>query len=242
MSSLPKIDYPILNIKVPSLKKDFMFRPFLVKEEKLLLMAKESGNDTDIFVAIKQVVQNCCLDKKFDVDSVPIFDLEYIFLKLRSFSIDNNVKITFKDDEDGKVYEFDVDLEDVKVEMPKKIDNTIKINEKVGIIMKYPSASLYSDEEFLKVEKDHLFELILKCIDKIYNDDEVFEAKNFSKTEIVEFVENLNVKVFEKIHEFLMNTPKIKYTIDYKNSSGKEKQIVLSSLNDFFSWRWVTIA
>lgn len=237
MNSLPKIDYPILNIKIPSLKKDFMFRPFLVKEEKLLLMAKESGKDIDIFVAIKQVVQNCCLDKKFDVDSLAIFDLEYIFIKLRSFSIDNNVKIAYKDEEDGKVYEFEVNLEEIKVEIPKKINNVIKINEKVGLIMKHPSASLYSDEDFLKVEKDHLFELILKCIDKIYEEDEVFETKNFSKTELSEFVENLNVKVFEKIHEFLMNTPKIKYSIKYKNSSGKEKEIVLSSLNDFFSWR-----
>lgn len=237
MSSLPKIDYPILNIKVPSMKKEFMFRPFLVKEEKLLLMAKESGNDSDIFVAIKQVVQNCCLDKKFEVDSIPIFDLEYIFIKLRSFSIDNMVKISYRDEEDKKIYDFEVDLEEIKVETPKKIDNVIKINEKVGLIMKYPSASLYSDSEFLKLEKDHLFELILRCVDKIYDEDEVFEAKDFAKEELSEFLENLNVKVFEKIHQFLLNTPKIKHVIKYKNETGKEKQIVLSSLNDFFTWR-----
>lgn len=237
MSSLPKIDYPILNIKIPSMKKEFMFRPFLVKEEKLLLMAKESGADSDIFVAIKQVVQNCCLDKKFDVDSIPIFDLEYIFIKLRSFSIDNVVKISYRDDEDKKVYEFEVNLEDVKVEIPKKIDNVVKINEKVGLIMKYPSASLYSDDEFLKLEKDHLFELILRCVDKIYEEDEVYEAKDFTKEDLAEFLENLNVKVFEKIHEFLLNTPKIKHVIKYNNETGKEKQIVLSSLNDFFTWR-----
>ena len=237
MSSLPKIDYPILNIKVPSLKKDFMFRPFLVKEEKLLLMAKESNNDADVFSAIKQVVQNCSLDKKFDVNSIAIFDLEYIFLKLRAFSIDSIVKIGYRDNEDKKVYEFEVDLEKINVEFPKKTENTIKINENVGIILKYPPASLYSDEEYLNLEKDQLFELIIRCVDKIYDGEEVFNAKDFSKEQISEFLENLNVKVFEKIHNFLLSTPSIKHVIKYKNSMDKEKEIVLKSLNDFFSWR-----
>ena len=237
MSSLPKIDYPILTIKVPSIKKDLMFRPFLVKEEKLLFMAKESNNNSDIFVTIKQIVQNCCLDKNFDVDKIAIFDLEYIFLKLRAFSVDSIVKISYRDSEDDIVYDFEVDLEKIDVDIPKKIDNVVKINESVGLIMKYPSASLYSDESFLRLEKDQLFELILRCIDKIYEGDEVMDAKTVKKEELSEFVENLNVKVFERVHEFLMNTPKIKYEIKYKNSLGNDKSIQLNSLNDFFSWR-----
>lgn len=237
MTTLPKIDYPILNIKIPSTKKEFMFRPFLVKEEKILLMAKESANDADIFVAIKQIVQNCCLDKKFDVDNLPIFDLEYIFLKLRSFSIDSIIKIAYRDSEDQKIYDFEINLEEIKVVFPKKVNNTIKINENVGIVMKYPSASLYSDEEFLKLEKDQLFELIIRCVDKIYDGEEVFETKDFSKKDISEFLENLNIKVFEKVHDFLMNVPKISHTIKYKNSLGTEKEISFNSLNDFFSWR-----
>ena len=237
MSSLPKIDYPILNIKIPSTKKEFMFRPFLVKEEKLLLMAKESKSSSDIFTAIKQVVQNCCLDQKFKIDQCPIFDLEYIFIKLRAFSIDNVININYVDAEDNKSYEFDIDLEDIKVEFPKNTENTIKINENAGLIMRYPSASLYSDEEFLHLQKDYLFELIVRCIDKIYDKDEVFEAGDFSKDELREFLENLNVKVFEKVHKFLLNAPKIKYVLKYKNSLGNDREIVFSSLNDFFSWR-----
>lgn len=237
MSSLPKIDYPIINIKVPSLKKDYMFRPFLVKEEKLLFMAKESKNDFDILTAIKQIVQNCSLDKKFDVDTITIFDLEYIFIKLRAFSIDSTVKISVRDNEDKNLYEFDVDLEKIEVTFPKKLENTVKINENAGIILKYPPATLYSDEEFLKLEKDHLFELILRCIDKVYDGEEVFEAKNVPREELTEFVENLNVKVFEKIHKFLLSTPKIEHTIEYKNSLGNDRKIELNSLNDFFSWR-----
>lgn len=237
MNKLPKIDYPILNIKVPSLKKDFSFRPFLVKEEKLLFMAKESNNEADIFTVLKQIVQNCSLDKKFDVDSIAIFDLEYIFLKLRSFSVDTIVKISYRDNEDKKVYDFEVNLEEIEVKMPKKIENVVKINENVGLVMKYPSASLYSDENFLSLQQDQLFELIIRCIDKVYEGEEVYEAKDFALEELSQFVENLNVKVFEKIYEFLSSSPKISYTIKYKNSLGNDREIVLSSLNDFFSWR-----
>ena len=237
MPSLPKIDYPILKIKIPSTKKEYMFRPFLVKEEKLLFMAKESDNDSDILTAIKQVVQNCCLDQKFNVDDVALFDLEYIFLKLRSFSVDNITKISVKDVEDEKIYNFDVDLDKIEVVFPKKVDNVVKINENSGLVLKYPPASLYSDEEFLKLEKDQLFELIIRCIEKVYDGDEVYESKEFTKEQLSEFVENLNVKIFEKVHEFLLSTPKINYSLEYKNSLGNDRKIELSSLNDFFSWR-----
>jgi hypothetical protein len=237
MSVLPKIDYPILNINVPSLKKDFMFRPFLVKEEKLLFMAKESKNDIDIFTAVKQIIQNCCLDKTFDIDRIAIFDLEYIFLKLRSFSIDSTVKVSYRDNEDSKVYDFEINLEEIKVEFPKKVENTIKINENIGLIMRYPPASLYSDEEFLKLEEDQLFELILRCVDKVYDGDEVHDSKEFTLKELSEFMEGLNIKVFEKVQSFLLNMPKVKYEINYKNSLGNDRKIELNSLNDFFTWR-----
>ena len=181
MTKLPVVQHPIFNINVPSLKKEYKFRPFLVKEEKLLLMAKESQSETDIFTAIKQIVQNCSLDPKLDVNKLAIFDLEYIFLKLRSISVDNIVKINFKDFEDSKVYEFDVNIDDISVIFPEKADNIVKINSKTGIVMKYPSASLYSDKDFLNLEKDYLFELIVRCVDKIYDGEEVYEAKNFNK-------------------------------------------------------------
>lgn len=214
-----------------------MFRPFLVKEEKLLFMAKESNNDADIFIAIKQIVNNCCLDKKFDVDSLALFDLEYLFIKLRSFSVDSIAKISVKDREDDKVYEFDVDLESVEVSFPEKVDNVIKINEDSGIIMRYPPASLYSDQEFLSLQKDQLFELIIRCIDKVYDGEEVYESKEFKKEELTEFIENLNVKIFEKVYNFLSSTPKLKHTIEYKNSLGNDRKVEMNSLNDFFSWR-----
>lgn len=237
MTKLPIIQHPIFNIKVPSLNKEHKFRPFLVKEEKLLLIAKESKSDIDIFTSIKQIVQNCSLDKKLDINKLSIFDLEYLFLKLRGVSIDNNVKITFKDYEDSKIYEFDVNIEEISVIFPEKVENNIKIGPKSGIIMKYPSASLYSDQEFLNLSRDHLFELIVRCVDKIYDGEEIYEAKEFDKKEVENFLENLSVKVFEQVQKFLLSTPKLEYVIKYKNSLGNDRQIVLNKLSDFFSWR-----
>lgn len=235
--SLPKISYPTYTIKVPSTKKNVKFRPFLVKEEKLLLMAKESENNSDILLSIKQIVNNCCLDENFDNEKMTIFDLEYIFIKLRAFSVDNIVKVSYKDEEDGQNYEFEVDLNAVEVEFPEKNENNIKISDTFGILMKYPSASLYEDKDFLNLDKDYLFELIVRCIDKIYEGDNVFEAKNYTMKDLGDFLENLDSKTFVSVQEFLMNSPKLLHVMKYKNSLGNEKEIRLSSLNDFFTFR-----
>lgn len=232
--SLPKIQYPIYNINIPSLNVKFRFRPFLVKEEKLLLMAKESDNPSDMLNAIKQVVNNCLIDNNLDINKLAIFDLEYIFLKLRSLSVDNVVKLSYIDNEDNKTYNFELDLNTVEVKFPEKIDNNIKLSETSGIVMKYPSASLYDDKEFLNIEKDYMFELILKCLDKIYDGDNIYEAKDFKKSELSEFLENLNVKAFEDIKEFLLNIPKLYHEINYKNSLDNDRKIVLTDLSDFF--------
>jgi hypothetical protein len=237
MSNLPKIDYPVYKINIPSLKKDYQFRPFLVKEEKLLLMAKESENPADVLSTIKQIVNNCSIDIKLDINKLALFDIEYIFLKLRAISVDNVIKASYKDSEDNKIYDFEINLDDVKIKYPENLDNNIKITPKSGVIMKYPSASLYDDEEFLKLDKDYMFELILRCIESIYFEDQIFEAKDYRKEELNEFLENLNIKVFEKIQEFLLNVPKMEYKILYQNDLGHDREIVLTSLNDFFTWR-----
>lgn len=237
MSILPKIDQPIFNIKMPSTNETFKFRPFLVKEEKLLLMAKESENLSDILTTIKQIISNCAVDKKFNIDKIALFELEYIFLKLRSVSVDNVIKVAYKDNEDEKIYNFEIDLNDVEVKFPENIQNVIKITEKSGIIMRYPPATLYDDKEFLNLEKDYLFELIIRCMDKIYNEEEVYEAKDYKKEDLSEFLEDLNIKTFESIQKFLLDTPKLEYVIKYKNALDHDREIILSSLNDFFTWQ-----
>lgn len=235
--SLPKIDQPIYNINIPSLKKKYSFRPFLVKEEKLLLMAKESDKPADILSAIKQVVNNCSLNNNLNVEKLPVFDLEYLFLKLRAVSVDNIVKIKYKDFEDNKEYDFEIDLNSVEVDFPEKNDPNIKINSKSGILMHYPTASLYDDKDFQNLEKDYMFELIVRCVDKIYYEEDIYEAKDYKKQELVEFLENLSVATFEKVLNFLTNMPKIHHEIVYKNSLGNERKIEFNSLNDFFMWR-----
>jgi hypothetical protein len=235
--SLPKIESPVYSITVPSLKKKYKFRPFLVKEEKILLIAKESDNLADILSAVKQIINNCCLDSSLNVDKLSIFDIEYIFIKIRSFSVDNIVKLSYRDLEDEKIYNFEIDLETVEVSFPEKLDNNIKISPNAGIIMKYPSASLYDDKEFTSLDKDYMFELIIRCIDKIYEGDNIFEIKDYKKEEIAEFLEQLTVKTYDEIQNFLTNSPKLKHVINYKNSLGNDRSIELNSLNDFFTWR-----
>lgn len=237
MSNLPKIEYPIHKIKIPSLKKEYPFRPFLVKEEKLLLMSKESENASDTLSAIKQIINNCCLDRKLDINKLAIFDLEYIFLKLRAISVNNVVKVTYKDNEDEKLYNFEINLDQIQIKYPDKIDNNIKITDNSGIVMRYPSAALYDDQEFLNLEKNYMFELIIRCIESIYYEDQIYLCKDYKKEELIDFLDSLDIKTFEKIQTFLVNVPKMEYVINYKNSMGNDREIILNSLNDFFSWR-----
>lgn len=238
MPLLPKIDHPTFKIKVPSTEKTHAFRPFLVKEEKILLMAKESKSTSDILSAIRQIVINCSVDEKFDIDKLALFDLEYIFLKLRSVSVDNMVKVAYRDNDDNKLYYFEVDLEEVEVKFSKKkVDNVVKISETSGIVLKYPPASIYGDKDFLENSKEHMFDLIVRCIDSVYVNEEVYEAKNIDRKEIEDFLDSLDVKTFKNVQDFLMTMPKLHKDISYENSDGIKKKIVLKSLNDFFTWR-----
>lgn len=234
--SLPKINYPQIILTVPSTKKKVAFRPFLVKEEKILLMAKLSDEEKDILLAIKQVVNNCALDE-FDVNAISLFDLEYLFIQLRAASINDTVQVSYRDNEDEKIYEFDINLKEIKVTFPEKVNNIIQISDKSGIALKYPNSSLYEDDEFLKSGDDSFFQLILRCVDKIYDENEVFEASNYSKKELEDYLENLDIKTFEKIQDYMVNQPKLSYKIKYKNSLGNNREIELTTLSDFFTLR-----
>ena len=236
--ALPKIQYPTTLIKIPPTNKEYMFRPMLVKEEKILLMAKASEDETDILTSIKQVINNCCLDDKFDVDRIPLFALEYVFLKLRGISIGDQVKVSYRDFEDDKVYDFNIPLSQVQIKYQENSDAKIAINEKAGIIMAYPSSNLYNDKEFLStVGEESSYQLIVRCIDKIYDEENVYEAKDFENKDLMEFVELLDIMSFEKIRNFMQNIPSLYYKIEYKNANGTDRVIELTSLTDFFTLR-----
>jgi hypothetical protein len=233
---LPKNDYPIFKLTIPSTKKELRFRPFLVKEEKILLIAKTTEQESDMILAIKQVVNNCCIDT-IDVDKLALFDVEYLFLRIRSQSVNNIVTVTYKDNEDESNYQFDIDLNTVEVVFPEGQDKTIKFTDTSGIIMKYPEASLYEDEEFLKSGEEVFYQLVLRCIEKIYDEENVYDVKNYSLQEVSDYVENMDVKTFDKIRDFMINQPKMSYTINYKNKKGNDRKIELTTLSDFFTLR-----
>lgn len=233
--ALPKIKYPTFELKIPSNQKKELFRQFLVKEEKMLLMAKTSEDSADIFRAVKQVVNNCAISESFDIDKLTIFDLEYLFLQLRALSVNNIVKLTYKDNEDEKTYDFAVDLSKIEVVFPPDINKVIKITSTMGLVMKYPTASLFDDKEFLDSGEDAFYELILRCIEHIYDGDDIHDPSNYSKQEIEEYLDNIDIASFEKIQSFMNSVPKLSYKIEYKNSLDHDRVIELSTLTDFFT-------
>lgn len=232
---LPKIKHPIFEFTIPSINKKEPFRPFLVKEEKILLMAKSSEDPSDILRAVKQVVNNCAINDSFNVDKLAIFDIEYLFIQLRSISVNNVVKLSYRDNEDQEIYDFEIDLKGVKVKFPEKIDRVIKITDKTGIQMKYPAASIFDDKEFFGAGDDAYYELIIRCLDKIYDEDDIFDPEDYTREEIEEFLNDLSVDVFEKIQEFMNNVPKVYHKLEYKNKNGNDRVIELTSLTDFFT-------
>jgi hypothetical protein len=232
---LPKIDQPLFEMIVPSTGKKIIFRPFLVKEEKILLIAQQSGNDSEIIRAIKQILNNC-IQNDINLDALAIFDIEYIFLKLRAKSVNNVVKLAYRDTEDDEVYNFELDLDTIEINMPENINAKINITENVGMTMKYPSASITDKMSGFDNEVDLMTFFIINCIDTIYDEDTVYVADDFSEEEISEFLDGLDVKTFEKIREFFESVPRLYHKIEYTNSVESQRSIELTSLKDFFMW------
>ena len=231
--ALPKISTPILSFVIPSTQDIKKFRPFLVKEEKLLLLAQQGG-ETDTITALKQVITNCCHDV-IDVDRLTTFDIEYLFLKLRAKSVDNMVKLRFRDHEDDKIYDFDVNLDEIEIKLDPDHTNKIQINEEVGMIMKYPDVNLTSTVNNIKSADDLFTKVVIYCIDSIYDKDKVYPAADSSEEELVEFIDALDHNSFEKIQKFFDTMPKLYHELHYKNELGNDRTIKLDSVKDFFT-------
>lgn len=233
---LPKINYPLTELKIPSTGKKTKVRPFLVKEEKILLMAKTGQDIGEILNSVKQVVNNCLVDDTIDIDKLTLFDIEYLFLKLRAISVSNICKVSYKDADDQKVYDFEIDLNEVEVKFSENKNKIIKVTDSIGLIMKYPDASLYSDKEFFKSDKDDTAsKLLARCIDKIYDGDEMYDPRDFTQEEINQFFDNLGTKVYEQMRDFINDMPTLYHKIEYKNSSDQNRVIELTALTDFFT-------
>lgn len=231
--SLPKINYPLFDVVIPSTTQKVKMRPFLVKEEKLLLIAQTSGNPKDIVLTIKQVVNNCLVDK-VDVDKLTTFDIEYLFVKLRAKSVNSIIDILYRDADDEEQYKVSVDLDQIEIKTHPDHTPNIKINESLGLVLRYPNTDVVNDLQAAATEVDLYFEIVKHCIAQIYDAEEVYDADDYSKEELQEFVSSLDIQTFKDIQKFLDTMPKLYYEASYTNKVGVEKKVVLQNLNDFF--------
>lgn len=239
--ALPKIDTPIYDLELPLSKKKIRFRPFLVKEQKNLLMAMESGERESIEKNVKQVLNNCTVTENVDIEKLPVTDIEYYFLQLRARSVGEVVENKYRCDNSveekvcGNIMETSLNLLDIKVTGIVEGNDVIQLNDKISIKLKYPEFSILSKISNLTSVSDIAFEMIAESVEYIYDGDQFYYAKEVEMKEIVEFIESLNQQQFAKIEDFFANLPKIEKTLEMKCSRcGFEHKLEVEGLESFF--------
>mgnify|MGYP000368453692 FL=1 len=235
--ALPRIDVPIYELVVPSTDEKIKYRPFLVKEEKLLLIAMESGKNEDILRGVKDIVDSCTFNK-LKLGNMPMFDVEYVFLQIRSKAVGevSTLRVLCKDD--GETYaKVEVDLTKIEVQVDDTHTNKIVISDEMGVIMKYPTIESFAENGVEDMTPSNMINVIVACISQIYDKkgEEVFDAKDSTQKELVEFVEQMNTKQFADVQAFFDTMPKLKHEITVLNPKTKvESKVILSGLSDFF--------
>ena len=236
---LPKIATPTYELELPSTGATVKYRPFLVKEEKVLVIALESEDNKQITNAIKAVLKSCILSKGIKVEDLPTFDIEYLFLNIRGKSVGEEleVKVICPDDEKTEV-PITIDLDEVKVQKSEGHDKQLKLDDKLMMEMKYPSLEQFikNNFDFNSNVMDQSFELIATCIDKVYTEDEVWAAADCTKKEMKDFLEQMNSNQFKEIESFFETMPKLSHTVKVTNPKTKVKSdVVLEGLASFFA-------
>tara|TARA_X000001036_G_scaffold19702_1_gene16547 strand:+ start:576 stop:1289 length:714 start_codon:yes stop_codon:yes gene_type:complete len=235
--ALPKLTTPTYELEVPSTDEKLKYRPFLVKEEKILLMAMESGKNADIIGAVKEIVSECTFNT-LNLSTLPMFDIEYIFLQIRAKSVGEVSKLRLLCPDDKKTYaDVEVNLLDVKVQVEEGHTNKIELDNDMGIIMTYPTIDTFAKNDIQVVTSANMLDVVGTCILQIYEKggEKVYEAKDQTKKELTEFIESLQTKHFQKLQSFFNSMPKLKHTIKLKNpKTKKESEVTLNGLNDFF--------
>ena len=230
--SLPKIELPLFELTIPSTKKKVKYRPFTVKEEKILLIAQESKDVDQGIIAIKQIINNCVED--IDVEKLALFDLEYILIALRIKSVNNNVTFTVTDPDTNEAVELEVDLENIELSQNEDHSNKIHINDDTFMIMRYPSVNelfLLKDQESMG---QSLMEILTSCIEQIVAGDEVYQTEDFTREQVSDFIDTLPGDAIRGIESFFDSMPVMKHSIPYTNKNGDEKQFVIEGINTFF--------
>ena len=236
--ALPKLTTPTYELEIPSTDEKISYRPFLVKEEKILLMAMESGKNEDIINAVKQIVSECTFNK-LKVGTMPMFDVEYIFLNIRAKSIGEISKLRLLCPDDKKTYaDVEVNLEEVQVQVGDDHTNKIELTDSMGMIMTYPTIDSFVDSGIQQINASNMTDIIGKCILQIYenNGEKVYEAKDQTQKELQEFIDQMNTKQFKDVQKFFDTMPKLKHEVKVKNPKTKKvSNVTLAGLNDFFA-------
>lgn len=237
---LPKVSVPTYELELPSNGQKIKYRPFLVREEKLLVIALESEDTKQITTAIKTVIKNCIETKGVKVEDLPTFDIEYLFLNIRSRSVGEEIEVNIICPDDGETtVPVKINVYDIEVQKNPDHTNQIKIDDKIMMEMKYPSLDQFIKNNFdISADNtmDQSFELIASCVNKIYTEDEVWVAADITKKEIIDFLDQLNSFQFKDIEKFFETMPKLSHTIKVKNPKTKDEgEVVLEGLSSFFA-------
>jgi hypothetical protein len=231
--ALPKIDLPIYELKLPSTGEKVKYRPFTVKEEKILLTSQESNDVNQIVLSIKQIINNCLIGK--NVDELAVFDIEYVLLTLRSRSVDNLVKFTITDPDTEESIEVEMDISKVKIQKDENHTNKIKVSDDYFLYMRYPTIDEFTillSDDVSSVDKN--YDVMISCMDKLVSKDDVYKFADFTKEEVTEFVDSLQSDHTKKIKEFFDTLPKIRHEIPYKTKDGIDKTFVIQGTQTFF--------
>ncbi len=236
---LPTIATPTYELELPSTRKKIKYRPFLVKEEKLLVLALETEDTKQISTAIKTVLKNCIQTRGVKVENLPTFDIEYLFLNIRGKSVGEEIEVNLiaPDDKETSV-PVTINIDDIKISKKKDHTNKIKLDKTLMMEMKYPSLDEFVKNNFDfdgEVDMDQSFDLIASCIDKIYNEEEVWSTADCTKKEVKDFLEQMNSMQFKEIEKFFESMPKLSHKVTFTNPKTKvESTVVLEGLASFF--------
>jgi len=235
--ALPKLNVPTYELEIPSTDEKIKYRPFLVKEEKILLIAMESKDNVQMIQAVKDIVSQCTFEK-LNVGTMPMFDVEYVFLNIRAKSVGEISEIKILCPDDKKTYvTVEVDLSKVDVQVEKEHTNKIELSDDMGIIMKYPTIDSFSENGIENINSTNMLDVVGSCILQIYEEKgkKVYETKDQTKKELTEFIESMNTRQFKELQKFFDTMPKLKHIVKVKNpKTKKESDVTLNGLNDFF--------
>ena len=238
---LPKISAPTYELVLPSSNKKIRYRPFLVREEKILIMALESEDTKQITEAIKTVIHNCVITRGIKVDKMSTFDIEYLFLNVRGKSVGETVEVNVTCPDDGQTkVPVEIDIDSIKIQKNPKHTNIIKLDDNLSVQMNYPSLDQFIETNFetdsQKAQVDQSLDVIMSCIKQVYNEEESWSASDCTKKELKDFVESKNSKQFKDIEAFFETMPKLSHKIKITNPNTKvESEVVIEGLASFFS-------